>query len=64
MQIKNHVVVVVVSSSLVHLSHLEILLLNGKCFLIPAVLVVTLLLGAEFVFVLLSREWFMRCCFF
>ena len=32
-------------------------------FLTQAVLVVTLLLGAEFVFVLLSREWFMRCCF-
>ena len=37
---------------------------RGSVFLIPAVLVVTLLLGAEFVFVLLSREWFMRCCFF
>jgi hypothetical protein len=38
---------IALSSSLVHLSHLEVLNLGGKC-LIPAVLFVTLLLGAEF----------------
>jgi len=61
-QIKNDVVVVVVSSSLVHLSHLKVLELGGKCFWIQRVFVVVLLLAAEFAFVALSRACFMRFC--
>jgi len=59
-QIKN--VVVVVSSSLVHLSHLEVLYLASKCFWIQRVVVVVLLSAAEFAFVALSRACFMRFC--
>ena len=40
---------IALSSSLVHLPHLKELNLSGKLFLIPAVLVAALLLGAEFV---------------
>ena len=61
MQIKNHVVVVV-SSSLVHLSHLEKLWLSSKCFWIQRVVVVALLSAAEFAFVALSRACFTRFC--
>ena len=60
-QIKNHVVVVV-SSSLVHLSHLKDLILYSKCFWIQRVVVVVLLSAAEFAFVALSRACFMRFC--
>ena len=62
-QIKNDVVVVVVvSSSLVHLSHLKELHLGGKCFWIQRVVVVVLLSAAEFAFVALSRACFTRFC--
>ena len=61
-QINNVVVVVVVSSSLVHLSHLEVLILERKCFWIQRVVVVALLWAAEFAFVALSRACFMRFC--
>ena len=53
---------IALSSSLVHLSHLERMGLMGKCFWYR--LFLSWRWGAEFVFVLLSREWFMRCCFF
>ena len=53
---------VALSSSLVHLSHLEKLLLGGKCFWIQRVVVVVLLSAAEFAFVALSRACFMRFC--
>ena len=60
MQIKNDVVVV--SSSLVHLSHLEELHLDSKCFWIQRVVVVVLLSAAEVAFVALSRACLMRFC--
>ena len=56
------VVVVVVSSSLVHLSHLKRLYLDSKCFWIQRVVVVALLWAAELAFVALSRACFMRFC--
>ncbi len=59
----NFVVVVVVSSSLVHLSHLKEPDLSCKCFWIQRVVVVVLLLAAEFAFVALSRACYMRFCF-
>ena len=59
-QIKN--IVVVVSSSLVHLSHLEVLYLGCRCFWIQRVVVVVLLSAAEVAFVALSRACFMRFC--
>ena len=53
---------IALSSSLVHLSHLEVLYLVGKCFWIQRVVVVALLSAAEFAFVALSRACFMRFC--
>ena len=53
---------IALSSSLVHLSHLEELGLNGKCFWIQRVVVVVLLSAAEFAFVALSRACFTRFC--
>ena len=54
---------IALSSSLVHLSHLEVLDLNGECFWIQRVVVVALLWAAEFAFVALSRACFTRFCF-
>ena len=51
---------IALSSSLVHLSHLEELYLESKCFWIQRVVVVVLLSAAEFAFVALSRACFMR----
>jgi hypothetical protein len=53
---------IALSSSLVHLSHLQKLNLGCKCFWIPRVVVVALLWAAEFAFVALSRAFFMRFC--
>ena len=50
---------IALSSSLVYLSHLKELNLSGKLFLIPAVLVAALLLGAEFV--LFDSVWNGSC---
>ena len=54
---------IALSSSFVHLSHLEVLNLGGKCFWIKRVIVVALLSAAELAFVALSRACFMRFCF-
>ncbi len=53
---------IALSSSLVHLSHLKVLGLGSKCFWIQRVVVVVLLLAAEFAFVALSRACFTRFC--
>ena len=54
---------IALSSSLVHLSHLEVLGLSGECFFwIQRAVVVALLLAAEVAFVALSRACFMRFC--
>ena len=53
---------IALSSSLVHLSHLEVLHLGCKCFWIQRVVVVALLSAAEFAFVALSRACFTRFC--
>ena len=53
---------IALSSSLVHLSHLEVLHLGSKCFWIQRVVVVVLLSAAEFAFVALSRACFTRFC--
>ena len=53
---------IALSSSLVYLSHLEVLFLTGKCFWIQRGIVVALLSAAEFAFVALSRACFMRFC--
>ena len=53
---------IALSSSLVHLSHLEVLFLSGKCFWIRRVVVVVLLSAAEVAFVALSRACFTRFC--
>ena len=53
---------IALSSSLVHLSHLEVLYLSSKCFWIQRVVVVVLLSAAEFAFVALSRACLMRFC--
>ena len=53
---------IALSSSLVHLSHLKVLSLYGKCFWIQRVVVVVLLSAAEFAFVALSRACFTRFC--
>ena len=50
---------IALSSSLVHLSHLEKLYLRGKCFRIQRVVVLALL-SAEFACVALSRACIMR----
>ena len=51
---------IALSSSLVHLSHLEKLDLGGKCFRIHLAVVVALLSAAEFACVALSRACIMR----
>ena len=53
---------IALSSSLVHLSHLEELYLFSTCFWIQRVVVVALLSAAELAFVALSRACFMRFC--
>jgi hypothetical protein len=53
---------IALSSSLVHLSHLEKLDVGRKFFWIQRVVVVVLLSAAEFAFVALSRSCFMRFC--